>query len=116
MLVEKQAQTDRFLAQFVADDLVWLGRAVAFREEQVEDLEDCRKSTRELLDAGRFEFLDALAQRCASPLQPLVDRFVTVKEPERDLLCAEPAEGLQREDDLGFARDPRIGADEEHPE
>ncbi len=39
-----------------------------------------------------------------------------MEEPERDLLCAEPAEDLQSEDDLGFARDPRIGADEEHPE
>ena len=65
---------------------------------------------------GDSSSCDALAQRCTRPLQSLVDRFLTLEEPERDLLYAEPAEDLQREDDLGFARDSRIGADEEHPE
>src|SRR5580658_9562797 len=116
MRLEKQAETDRFLTQFVTDDLVRLGRAVTFCEEQIEDLENCRKATREFLNAGRFELLDALAQGCTSPLQALVDRFVTAEEPERNLLCAEPAEDLKREDELGFARDSRIGADEEHPQ
>src|SRR6185437_16256692 len=101
----------------MTDHLVWLGAAVGFREEQVEDFENRGKATRELLHAGQLELADAaLAQPCTGPLQSLVDRFRALEEPQRDLLDTESAENLQREDDLRLARDLRIGTDEEHPE
>ena len=56
------------------------------------------------LKPGAAELLDALAQGSTSSLQSFIDGFMTVKEPQRDLLGAETAQDLQREDDLGFAR------------
>jgi hypothetical protein len=60
MLVEKPGQADRFLAEFVTDHLVWLGRAVSFSEEQIEHFQNRGKSTGKLPDIGRLERLDAL--------------------------------------------------------
>ena len=116
MLDEKQAETDRLFTELAADDRVRLGRAVPLREQQVDDLEDRRKARRERIDRRRVELRDLLAQRGARPLQALVDRVLILEQPQRDLVDAEPAECLQREDDLRLARDRRIATDEEHPE
>ena len=58
MLLEKHAQTNRLLAQLATDHRVRLSRAVPLREQQIENLEDRRKPTRKLLDAGRLDLLD----------------------------------------------------------
>src|SRR6185437_16281090 len=116
MLIQKPPQTDRFLAQLATDHLLRLGGAVAFREQQVKNLQHGGQAVRELLQTRRLEVLDVLSERGAGPLQTLVDRFMTMEEPQRDLLSAEPAQNLEREDDLGLARNLRIGADEQHPE
>src|SRR5262249_51482024 len=55
-----------------------------------------------------------IAQRCTGALQALVDRLMTLKQTQRDFLRAESAQDLQRENDLGLARDTRVGTDEEH--
>src|SRR6185312_11147370 len=113
MLLEQPRQADSLFAQLVPDQPVRLGRAVAFREEQVEDLEYRRKPRRELPEIAGLGLRDAFAQCRARSLQALVDRLTTLEQPQSDLLHAESTEDPQREDDLRLARDARVGAHEE---
>ena len=48
--------------------------------------------------------------------EPLVDVGFRQEEPLGDLTDVEPAQGLEREDELGFDGDRVVAAHEEHPE
>jgi hypothetical protein len=74
---------------------VRLHGAVAFVEQEVEHVQDAAHALR--LDALH---LHVLAEPRARPLQSLVDGVIGLKQPKRDLLDAETAERLQREDEL----------------
>jgi hypothetical protein len=65
----------------------------------------------------RVDALDLrlLAQPVARPLQALVDGLLALEQAKRDLLGAEPAQRLQRQDQLRLGRDRGIGADEKQP-
>ncbi len=131
MLDDQEAQPDRFFTELAPDDRVRLGRAISFGEEQVDDVKHRGKPRCQRVDRRRIECDDLfplpipllgqlrgplLTQRGARPLQTLIDGLVVLKQPQRDFVDAEPAQRLQREHDLRFAGNRRIGADEEHPQ
>src|SRR6266699_3739423 len=103
MLHEQRRQTDRLVAQVLADQLVSARRFVALIEEQIKRLQDRVQAPRQFAACGNLEGNSRLADSLAGSDQTLRHRRRRSQERGRDFLLAKTAQRFERQGYLRFA-------------
>lgn len=114
VLGEDQPEPQRLRTQLLTDRQLGMRRQVPLGEELIQDPQHGGHARLELRGGEPVELRWLLAQALAGPGEALVDVGLGDEQAAADLGHTEPAQGLEREHQLGAGRQHVVTAHEEH--